>query len=283
MSNPDIPATELMTVTERLVTLAAGHYKLRALVGGVGPDGRAGMATYSYCRFAATVLAAASGLAWRGLQPKDVVGVYVPDAVSFVLAMHTVRAAGGIPCPVAPGLAVTEMAGQLADAGARMLITSPPLADAALAAADRSWVRQAFSFAEAAGTTPFTDLLGRAICQPVPSSRPDDTALLPFSRGDDGRLRPAPVSHLELAREMAAVDERTEFTKRDVVIATPPSGDGLHYTVLLDTALLRGATVVASAANELGAQVTARHGTAAVVPDGAGVRFRAPFRVFAAA
>jgi len=280
MSTPDT-LTEEITVTQRLVALAAGHYELRALVGGIGPDGHAGAATYSYSRLAATVAAAASGLAWRGLQPKDVVGVYVPDAVSFVLAMHSIRAAGGVPSPLAPGLSIAEMAGQLADGGARMLITAPPLAEAALAAADRSWVRQVFSFADAAGTTPFSDLLGRAICQPIRGSRPHDAALLPFSRGHEGRLRPTPVSHIELADQMARVDEQTEFTKRDVVLVAPPVGDGLAYTTLLDTALLRGATLVAARMPEFAAQVVAHHGTAAVVPEGTNIRFRPPFRVFA--
>ncbi len=64
------------------------------------------------------------------------------------------------PSPVAAGLTVPEIAGQLADCGARMLLTAPPLAAAALAAADRSWVRQVISFGEAPGATQFSALLG---------------------------------------------------------------------------------------------------------------------------
>jgi acyl-coenzyme A synthetase/AMP-(fatty) acid ligase len=281
MSKPDSPDAEV-TVTQRLVAVAAGHYELTALVGGIGPDGRPGTATYTYTRLAATVQAAATGLAWRGLRPRDVVGVFVPDAVSFVLAMHAVRAAGGVPTPVAHGLGAAEMAGQLAESGARMLITAPPLADIALAAADRSWVRQVFSFGEAAGATPFIDLLGRGISRP-PKIRPHDPALLVFSRGEDGRLRPVPVSHVQLAEQMDRMDETAGLFKRDVVVAAPPAGDGLAYTMLIDSALFCGATVVAARTQELARQVAAHHGAAVIVPGDAKVRLPARIRVLKAA
>ena len=69
---------------------------------------------YSFADLAATVQRAAAGLAWRGLRPQDIVGVYVPDAASYVLGCHSICAAGGVPSPVSPHLSVTEIAGQLA-------------------------------------------------------------------------------------------------------------------------------------------------------------------------
>ena len=138
------------------------------------------------------------GLAWRGLQPRDVIGVYVPDAACYVLAAHAIRAAGGVPTPVATGLTVPEIAGQLADCGARMLLTAPPLASSALAAADRSWVRQVISFGEAPGTIQFRALLGMGTLQPA-AARAHDPALLPYARNPDGMLSPAPVSHHDMS------------------------------------------------------------------------------------
>jgi non-ribosomal peptide synthetase component E (peptide arylation enzyme) len=278
MSQPDTVAQ--VTVTQRLVANAAARGPVVALRGGIGPDGAAG--TYSYARLGITVQVAAAGLASRGLQPKDVVGVQVPDAVSFVLAIHAIRAVGGIPAPVAPGLSIAEMAGQLAESGARMLITAPPLADRGLAAADRSWIRQVFSFADAAGATPFSDLLGLAIMRPA-GGRGHDIALLPFARGEDGRLRPTPVSHIELADRLGRIEERAGLTENDVVLAAPPAGEGLGYSLFLDGALLCGATVVATPAHELAAAAAAGQGTAAIVPGSARVRMPATVRVFAVA
>src|ERR1700735_5076275 len=156
MTVTDMPAPHA-TVTQRLVGLSGARGEHPALVGGPAtwPGG-----ALSHAELTLALQTAAAGLAWRGLRFQDVVGVYVPDAVSYVLAAHAIRAAGGVPSPVAAGLAVPEIAGQLAECGARMLLTAPPLAIAALAAADRSWVRQVISFGDAAGTIPFSALLG---------------------------------------------------------------------------------------------------------------------------
>ena len=113
-----------MSVTQQLLETAATRGDDDALVG--SNAGR----RHTYDSLASTLMRAAAGLAWRGLRPRDVVGVYVPDAACYVLACHAIRAAGGVPCPVSPDLSVAEVAGQLADCGARMLITAQPLAAA---------------------------------------------------------------------------------------------------------------------------------------------------------
>ena len=165
MVSPESPAGDV-TVTQRLLAAAPARGEHRALVGGPAEP------ACGYADFAITVQAAAAGLAWRGLQPRDAVGVYVPDAACYVLAAHAIRAAGGVPTPVAAGLTVPEIAGQLADCGARMLLTAPPLAAAALAAADRSWVRQVVSFGEAPDAIQFSALLGMGA---LPPPRPGHT------------------------------------------------------------------------------------------------------------
>lgn len=267
-----------VSVTKRLVSVATDRAGLTALIGGPGPDGQPGAGSYSYPSLATTVQAAAAGLTWRGLRPRDVVGVLAPDAVGFALATHAVRAAGGVPSPVDSALCAVETAGQLAESGARMIITAPPLADTALAAVDRSWVRQVFSFVDAPGATRFSDLLGLDMIRPS-RGRPDDVALLPFCRGQDGRLRPAPVSHRELVELIDRADQGAGITSGDVVLAMPPVGDGLHYAALIDSALLRGATVVAVRRHELAMAAAAHHGTVAIVPEDAGTDVPGSVRV----
>lgn len=263
MSKLDDVVTEV-SVTKRLVSISADRAGKIALVGGAGPEGKFASA-YSYARFAATVQAAAAGLSWRGLRPRDVVGVLAPDAFSFIVAAHAVRAAGGVPSPVDPALCAVETAGQLAESGARMVITAPPLADNALAAVDRSWVRQVFSFVDAPGATRFSDLLGLDTIRPS-RGLADDVALLPFSRGADGRLRPVPVTHSELVERIDDADQRAGITSKDVVLALPPAGDGLAYAAMIDCALLRGATVVSACGPDLAMAAATHAGTVAVVP-----------------
>jgi non-ribosomal peptide synthetase component F len=265
-----------VTVTERLLAVAPTRGNHRALVG--GPVGLA----CSYAELAATVRAAAAGLAWRGLQPRDVVGVYVPDAACYVLAAHAIRAAGGVPSPVASGLTVPEIAGQLADCGARMLLTAPPLATSALAAADRSWVRQVISFGESPGTSQFSVLLGMGALEPA-AGRAEDLALLPYSREPDGMLGPAPVSHHEMSGLLRRLEVEAEVGHSDVVLAAPPVGDGRSYTALIDHALLCGSTVVAACPDELAVAADVYHGTAMIAAGSVAVGARERLRVFAVA
>ena len=272
MTTTGMPLPDV-AVTQRLLGMARARGSHRALA---GRENRA----YSYSELAAVIQAAAAGLAWRGLHPRDVVGVHVPDAVCYALAAHAIRAAGGVPSPVAAGLTVPEIAGQLADCGARMLLTAPPLAAAALAAADRSWVRQVISFGDAPATTPFDALLRSGSLRSA-GGRRSDPALLPYVWQPDGTLSPVPLTQRELAAELGRLAVTAELTEQDIVITTPPAGDGRAYTVLLDHALLSGATVVAGPAGDLAATAAAWHGTAAIVPRRQDLTASGSLRVFA--
>jgi len=263
-----------MSVTQQLVEAAGTRGDEEALIG--SNDGR----RHTYGGLASTLMRAAAGLAWRGLRPRDVVGVYVPDVACYVLACHAIRAAGGIPCPVSPDLSVAEVAGQLADCGARMLLTAQPLAAAGLAAADRCWVRQVISFCNSPATTPFGSLLDMGTLQP-PSTRPHDLALLPYSRGADGTLHPAGLTHLDLAAQLDELAGTADVTAGDVVLAAPMVGDGRSYTAVVDHALLHGATVVSARTENLAVAAAQHGGTAAIVPVGVEVQAAEPLRLFA--
>jgi acyl-CoA synthetase (AMP-forming)/AMP-acid ligase II len=273
MTVTDMP-TPHTTVTQRLVDRSAARGDHPALVGGPAawPGG-----TLSHEDLAVTVQTAAAGLAWRGLRTQDVVGVYVPDAVSYVLAAHAIRAAGGVPSPIGAASTIAVMAEQLTDCGARLLITAEPLVAAALAAADGSWVRQVISFDEAPGTVPFWSLLSRGLRPPV-CAGPADLALVPYVARPEGGLRATPVTHAQLAAEVGRLAAPSPVTGRDVVLAAPPDGCVREYTVLLDHALLQGATVVAAQAGTLPDTARRYGGTAAIVPAGTALPAGLPVR-----
>jgi non-ribosomal peptide synthetase component F len=274
MTTAEAPVGET-TVTQRLLGTATARGAHQALLGGEPGT------PCSYPDLAVTVQRAAAGLAWRGVRPRDVVGVYVADAMSYILASHAIRAAGAVPSPVAGELTVPEIASQLADCGARILITSHTLAAAGLAAADRSWVRQVISFGEAAGAMPFSSLLGLGSMCPT-TVRPHDLALLPYARRPDGALARAGVTHLDLTGDLLRLAADSGITERDVIVAAPPAGDGRVYTALVDHALMRGSTMIATAACELAiaAAVREHQGTVAIVPGGLNLAAVSPLRVF---
>jgi acyl-CoA synthetase (AMP-forming)/AMP-acid ligase II len=268
--------TGQMTVTQRLVETAAEYGARPALLSVHAGE------QYSFAALANTIRRAAAGLAWRGLRPRDVVGVYVPDAAAYVLACHAISAAGGIPCPVNGELSILETAGQLADCGARMLLTAEPMATAGLAAADRSWVRQVISFGDAPAATPFSSLLGMGSLDPSPA-RPHDLALLPYVRLADGGLHAAGLTHVEMEADLAALSPTADISEEDVVLAAPPAGDGRSYSTFIDHALLHGATIVAARTDELAFAAIKHQGTAAIVPLGVEVHCTEPLRLFAVA
>jgi AMP-binding enzyme len=206
---------------------------------------------------------AADGLSRRGLREDDAAGVFVHDAVSHVIAVHAIRAAGASAAPVRPAQTAAGIAAQLKQSRARLLITSAELADLAIQAAERSLVRQVFAFGEAEGTTPFGLLLhtarhGQAAVPggDVTAHRPDLAGL-----GLDGPVLP--------------------LTSRDLVVAAPPCGDPDVYTSLLDLALASGAAIVAAPLAQVPAAVGAYKGTAAVVPRGTDVPGLPAGRIFA--
>jgi AMP-binding enzyme len=237
----------------------------------------------AWSRFARTVRAAACGLARRGLADGDTAGVLVQDAASAAVAVNAIRAAGGSACLIAADAGPTEVAARLNACGARLLVTSAPLADLAAEAADRSRVRQVIAFGEAPGTTPFSSLLSfPGDCAADESGRPkegnglaDQHVLAP--EGDEG-----PVSSARAGDETGPGGAR-QLTHHDVVVTAPPCGDGQAYTSLLDLTLLTGATLVAAPVTLVTAAMRVYQGTAAIVPRGTEVPGIAPELVFGVA
>jgi acyl-CoA synthetase (AMP-forming)/AMP-acid ligase II len=264
------PSAPRATITQRLLGLAPARGAKAALVGGaaLGPGQQ-----LSYADFARMVQASAAGLAWHGVRHGDAVGVCAPDAVSYALAVHAIRAAGAVPSPVCGAATVAGMAAQLSDCAARMLITGPPLVPATLAAVERSWVRQVISFGDEPGTVPFSSLLSRG-SQQAAWCGAADLALLRYRGGPDGGLQAVPLTHDDLAEELRRLAVKTPMTGQDVVIAAPPTGEGQAYGVLIDLALLEGATIVATSstdtteAPDIADAARVHGGTAAIVYPG---------------
>ena len=253
-------------------------------------QGHAEAGVITWPQFAHMVRAAARGLSRRGLREADTAGIFVDDAVSHAVAVHAVRAAGAIAAPVRPAQSAADIAAQLKECRARLLITSAALADLAIQAAERCWVRQVYAFGEAEGTTPFGSLLQTPRHGQLQAN---GTTSHNGSNGSNGHARgPAPVGHARgpaptqapdlpgLAPDGLRPDRAApqlirrpvpRLTRRDVVVAAPPCGDPDAYTSLLDLALAAGATIVAAPLAQVTAAVGVYKGTAAIVPRGTDV------------
>lgn len=262
-------------ITEHILALADRAGYGAALIDAA--DG-ADTAVTTWPQFADTVRAAARGLSRRGLLETDTVGVLAGDAVSHAVAIQAIRAAGAIAAPISPvaGLSTADIAAQLKQCRARLLITSAALAEVAIQAAERSWVRQVVAFGEAEGTTPFSALLDTAKHRhhagingnPNGHGSHNGHAGHHVGPGLNGHGDEVPGSVAPRIPGRAAGRPALRLTSRDVVVAGPPCGRDGTYTSLLDLALYAGATVVAAPLAQITAVIAAYKGTAAIVPRG---------------
>ena len=241
--------------------------------------GHAEAAVITWPQFAHMVRTAARGLSRRGLQEGDTAGIFVGDAISHAVAVHAVRTAGAVAATVRPTRSAADIAAQLKQDRVRLLITSAELADLAIQAAERSWVRQVFAFGEAEGTTPFDSLLqaprrGQHQADDSTSHADGSTPRQVFDLDELG-LGADQVAPQLIRRPVP------RLTCRDVVVAAPPCGDPEAYTSLLDLALAAGATVVAAPLPQVTTALGGYKGTAAIVPRGTDVPGLPPGRVLA--
>ncbi|MGH3150415.1 MAG: AMP-binding protein [Streptosporangiaceae bacterium] len=269
-------------MTEHILALADRAGYGAALIDAAGA---AGTAVTTWPQFADTVRAAARGLSRRGLLDTDTVGVLVADAASHAVAIHAIRAAGAIAAPIHPaaglpaaGTDTADIATQLKQCRARLLITSAALAELAIEAAERSWVRQVYAFGDAEGTTPFSDLLetakhghhGGINGHVSPNGHDSFNGHGSHTDGRDlnGHGDEDPGAVTAQVPGPAEGGPALRLTSRDVVVAGPPCGRDGTYASLLDLALSAGATIVAAPLAQITAAVEAYKGTAAIVPCG---------------
>ncbi|YCK34897.1 AMP-binding protein [Actinomadura sp. ATCC 39365] len=179
----------------------------------------------------------------QGARRDQVVGVHVSTTGTQTVALHTVLAAGGVAAPIGAGLGAEEVAALLRECDARMLITTPDLAETAIAAADGSRVRQVVSLGPALDTIDFRGLLVlEPTALPALDAKRQDALALPGG---------ARLTHADLLARMAELDVPIGLVESDVVLCTWPPGDGADLPALVGLAVSKGALVVAAGRGDL--------------------------------
>src|SRR5919201_2927160 len=144
---PDVPLTDFV------LARASGLGEKPALID--GPSGR----TITYAKLAESVRAAAAGLAERGFCKGDVFAHYAPNLPEYAVTFHAVATVGGVNTTANPLLTAEELAAQLRDCGARLLVTVPEQLEKATAAAKQAGVEEIFVYGGGGGGTPLVLLL----------------------------------------------------------------------------------------------------------------------------
>jgi acyl-CoA synthetase (AMP-forming)/AMP-acid ligase II len=199
----------------------------------------------SYARLVGGVERVAAGLAARGFGEGDVLALYSPNLPEYALAAYGAMAAGGAVTGANPLLTAEELAGQLADAGASILVTVPPFLDRARAAAEKAGVDEVLVFGEAEDATPFSILVAHDHPPAVAAIDPEETlASLPYSSGTTGLPKGVELTHGMLVTNARQSQATMGVSEDDVVLAVAPLFHALGFNTVLACGLRAGATVV---------------------------------------
>ena len=236
------PDVEIPDVSVPAHVLAAGRSRPEApaLVDGLKGD------TITHGQLAAYVDRVAAALHARGLRKGDVVAVFCPNTPWFPVVFHGIAAAGCVMSPINSLYTPDEIAFQLRDSGAKVLITVSPFLDRAMAAVETSPVDEIVVLDGAEGHASLVDLLSTdAPSVQVDIDPANDLVTLPYSSGTTGLPKGVMLTHRNLVanvsqfRPLADVEEGAER-----IIAVLPFFHIYGLTVLMNQGLAWGGAVV---------------------------------------
>ena len=208
-------------------------------------DGTSG-ASLTFAQLKGMVETIAGALAERGIGAGDVVGLFAPNTPYYAAVFHGVLRANAIVTSANSLYTPGELAHQLADSGARMLITVSAFLDrAAAAAAEVGLPEEAIiSLDPAEGYASLIDLLGTTTPAPPQTVGPGDTAVLPYSSGTTGRAKGVILTHRNLVANLAQFAELNSVSSASTILAVLPFFHIYGMTVMMNNGINKRATVV---------------------------------------
>jgi acyl-CoA synthetase (AMP-forming)/AMP-acid ligase II len=237
---PDVEIPDV-SLSEFVLTGPGGRGEKPALID--GPSGR----TITYVQLEESVRAVAAGLTGRGFGKGEVFAHYAPNLPEYAVAFHAVASVGGVNTTANALYTAEELAAQLRDCGARMLVTVPKLLEKATAAAHRSSVDEIFVYGEADGATPFASLLQTQGEPPEVGINPaEDLVALPYSSGTTGLPKGVMLTHRNLVANLCQLTHERlwDSWEDDRVVAALPFSHIYGMVVMMNVPLYEGGTVV---------------------------------------
>lgn len=201
----------------------------------------------TYAAYGDVVYGLAHGLTAAGIEPGEVIGIFLPNSWEFCAAYHAATLAGAIPTVLNPSYREREVRYQLENSGAAMLITDgAQIRDMSLSGLS---LRRTFcTRTPLPGTDEFAGLLGRSLRLAGPRDSTEQTiAALPYSSGTTGLPKGVMLSHSNLvtnAYQFLAPGEEGTFRPDDVALCFLPLYHIYGLNVILNPTLMVGATLV---------------------------------------
>lgn len=224
-------------LTDYLLAAAARHGNRTALL-----DARSGE-RISYAELRMRVCAGATGLAALGVRPGDVVGLMSGNQPRFAIALYAALAAGATVILIDPILSPPTLVGQLARTRVRVLVTEAAHRDRARMAAAAAGAERVLVLDDPAAP----DSIDRLPTGPAPRSRLDRAgvpAILALSSGTSDVPKIVQLSHRNLVANLVQTRAGWRIGTTDVLAAVVPFCHAYGLTMVLNSGLLGGATIV---------------------------------------
>ncbi|WP_045821925.1 4-coumarate--CoA ligase family protein [Williamsia herbipolensis] len=208
-------------------------------------------ATTTYRDLVGRIDAFAGALAARGIAVGDVVGLLSPNSSAFAIAFHGILRAGATATTINALFTPNDIAKQLTDAKATMLVTVSVLAPGAKEAIDKLGIADDHLIVldgdglEASGHPNAADLLGENNAAPEVSFDPaTHLAVLPYSSGTTANPKGVMLTHRNLVSNVCQIRPLQGMTADDAILAVLPFFHIYGMTVLLNAALHARASLV---------------------------------------
>ncbi len=208
-----------------------------------GPTGR--VVTYSQLRALTDRFRAA--LTARGFVRGDVLCLYSPNVPEYAAVFFAVAELGGVSTTANPMYGAEELARQLTDSGAKIIVTAEPLAEKAVAAAAIAGVNEVIAWTAAPGCTPFASFIsgdGGRRSEPYRVDPAHDLVALPYSSGTTGLPKGVMLTHRNLVANLAQIDFVDSTEPGDHLVGVLPFFHIYGMTVVLCGVLRKGGCVV---------------------------------------
>ncbi len=202
----------------------------------------------SFAELAGLVQKLAAGLAENGIAKGDVVALHSPNTILFPVVFFATTTAGGTVTTLSPLATPEDMAKQLVDSEARLIVTVSPLLEPARAAVARVKEQTGAELEvlvcdQAEGHRSVMELLSDGPLPSYDSDPAEDVAVLPYSSGTTGTPKGVMLTHRNISTNLEQLTDLHRVGEGDRIIAILPFFHIYGMAVLVNNALFHGATV----------------------------------------
>jgi acyl-CoA synthetase (AMP-forming)/AMP-acid ligase II len=235
--HPDVSIPR-KSLTDFVLGAGSGRAEDAALV--EGNTGR--VVTYGELR--EQVRRVAAGLAELGIGKGDVVALCSPNSPEFAIVFYAAARLGATLTPMNPANTPRELAHQLTDANAKLLVSTAALADKAARAIDESSRAITLITTDQAPDAQSLASIARDVDPPAVAIDPDtDVVVLPYSSGTTGLPKGVMLTHRNLVANLVQIDA-VERSGPSAVVGVLPFFHIYGMEVILNFGLMRGTTIV---------------------------------------